>query len=111
MPADQRRTARLAVLLLAFAVVLVVCWWVAQGSDGQLGGQLDGRAGVGTSASATESAPRSTQDTPHPATKDTSGHYRSFTVTLSKGMVSNRMVSNSMVSNSMVSSTIGGADP
>ena len=50
MPADQRRTARLAAALLAVAVVLVVWWWVGAG------GQLAGRAGGGSGAQSAPSA-------------------------------------------------------
>jgi ribonuclease T1 len=46
MPADQRRTTRLAMALLAVAVVLVVWWWADQGSQGQ----PQDRAGGGSSA-------------------------------------------------------------
>jgi ribonuclease T1 len=62
MPADQRRTARLAAVLLAVAVVLVVWWWVGHGASGQ----LDGRAGGGSSAQSAPSAAAS-------ARKDDSG--------------------------------------
>ena len=51
MPADQRRTARTALALLAVAAVLVVWWWVGQGP----GSQLDGQRG-GTSVTASRSA-------------------------------------------------------
>ena len=62
MPADQRRTARIAVALLAVVLVLVVWWWAGHGSDGR----LDDRAGGGSSA---RSAPSSAGS----ASKDDSG--------------------------------------
>src|SRR4051794_38270941 len=64
MPADQRRTARLALALLAVAVLLAVWWWVGQGS----GGRLDDSAGSATTRSRSTATPA-----PAPFPSDTSG--------------------------------------
>src|SRR5690349_16148816 len=64
MPADRRRTVRLGLVLLAFAVVLGVWWWVAQGP----GGQLDEGAGAPT----TSPRPAASQ-APAPAPRAASG--------------------------------------
>jgi ribonuclease T1 len=64
MPADQRRTIRLALALLAVVVVLGVWWWVGQGSDSQLG------AG---GASSTTSSRSAASQSPGPAPRDASG--------------------------------------
>jgi ribonuclease T1 len=53
MPADQRRTARLALVLLTMLLVLGTWWWAAQDS----GGQGDGRA-TQTSTSRSGPVPR-----------------------------------------------------
>ena len=71
MPADQRRTARLAVAVLAVAVVLVVWWWAGHGS----GGSVEDRAVGGSSAQSAQSAQSapSRAGTGPKAPKDTSG--------------------------------------
>ena len=58
MPADQRRTARLAVALLAVVVVLVVWWWAGHGSDGQLEERAAGGSSARSAPSAAGSAPK-----------------------------------------------------
>ena len=64
MPADQRRTVRLALAVLAVVVVLGVWWWVGQGSDGQ----LDASGGSSTTSSRSAASRE-----PAPAPRDTSG--------------------------------------
>ena len=60
MPADPRRTGRLAVVLAAVAAVLLVWWWVGQASGGSFDGTAQGRASATSSVSA---AAPSAQDT------------------------------------------------
>ena len=53
MPADQRRTTRLALVLLAAVLVLGAWWWAGQDS----GGQLDHQATRGSTSSSRPAAP------------------------------------------------------
>lgn len=64
MPADQRRTARLAVALLAVAVVLVVWWWVGQAPGGQFDGRADGSSSARSAPSAAAPAPKNDSGLP-----------------------------------------------
>lgn len=63
MPADQRRTVRLALAVLAVVVVLGVWWWVGQGSGGV---EESGGSSTTSSRSAASQAPA-------PAPRDASG--------------------------------------
>ena len=68
MPADQRRTARAALAVLGVAAVLLVWWWVGQGSVGPLGQQ--GGGSPASSRSAAVPGPRDTSGLPPVAEAD-----------------------------------------
>jgi len=64
MPADQRRTGRVAVVLVAVVVVLLVWWWVGQGSGGPFDDAAQQRASATSSVSAAAPAPKDTSGLP-----------------------------------------------
>jgi ribonuclease T1 len=64
MPADQRRTGRLAVVLVLVALVLLVWWWVGQGPGGSFDGTAQERASATSSVSAAAPTPRDTSGLP-----------------------------------------------